>query len=132
LKKSDNMDDQKFLIDLLGLIRNSDCQDTIIRLLESTVNENVKLACIETLGNLQCTKSVKVLFNLFGTNELLDPTILEALGKINTPEVLEFIIAQYESGDELIKYSILECLGEIGNEETFFFLLSILKETSGP
>ncbi len=127
-----NDDDQKFLIDIMGLIGSEIPVTEITRVLDNSTNENVILACLEALGNIKNEDSVEKLIEFYEKNELYKPTIIEALGKIESQKVLDFIISKYNDEDELTKFSIIESLGNLGNEQTFFFLLSELTKIKGP
>ena len=126
-----NDDDKKFVIDILGLIGKPRAQNKIIEELNTNENENIVLACIEALGNIRSSEAITNLIGFYSINELYKPTIIEALGKIGSPDALSFILSRYEEEDELIKFSIIESLGLIGDEEAFFFLLAELNETKG-
>jgi len=125
-------DDKKFAIDILGLIGSPEASDAILEVMKNNFNENVFLSCIEALGNLKAVEALKPLIELFESNELFQPTIIEALGKIDTPESLEFVTSKYTEENEFLKFSIIESLGTIGDEATFFFLLSEVSETGAP
>ncbi|MDP3150693.1 MAG: HEAT repeat domain-containing protein [Ignavibacteria bacterium] len=125
-------DDKKFAVDVLGLIGSPDSSPAILELMQTNENENVLLACIEALGNNKAAESLNQLIELFEKNELFQPTIIEALGKIETPEALHFVMSKYKAENEFLKFSIIESLGTIGDEETFFFLLSEVAETGSP
>lgn len=125
-------DDKKFAVDVLGLIGNPDASQAILELMKTNENENVLLACVEALGNLKATESLDSLIDLFERNELFQPTVIEALGSIETPESLQFVMSKYNAENEFLKFSIIESLGAIGDEGTFFFLLSEVAETSSP
>lgn len=132
LVKSNNDDDKKFLIDVLGLIGDKAAAVPIIETMEVSNCENVVLACIEGLGNIGCYKAVGKLVELYDQNELYKTTIIEAFGKIGSTEALDFITTRYENEDPLVKFSMIESLGKIGNEDTFFFLIGELNKISGP
>ena len=128
-------DDKKFAVDILGLIGSPDASPAILEVMKTNENENVLLACIEALGNLKAIEALDPLIDLFENNELFQPTIIEALGKIDTPGSLQFVMSKYNPDshrDEFLKFSIIESLGMIGDEETFFFLLSEVAETGSP
>lgn len=127
LDKGDD-NDKKFVIDILGLIGDSSASDSILRILNTNQNENVILACLEALGNIKDADSVALLTDYYNKNELYKPTVIDALGKIASLEVLDFLLERYEKEDELTKLAMLETFGEIGNERTFFFLLGELKK----
>jgi HEAT repeat protein len=124
-----NDDDKKFVIDVLGLIGNDRAKNNIIEILNTNENENIVLACIEALGNIRSEESIPNLISYYAINELYKPTIIEALGKIGSPDALNFILSKYDEEDELTKFSIIESLGTLGDEDAFFFLLSELNET---
>lgn len=123
-------DDKKFCIDILGLIGNQVACDKIIETLEKSENDNLTLACLEALGNLRCPDLEKVVAPIYNKNELFKPTIIEALGKAGSNEVIQFLIDVFEEEDELIKYAIIEALGLIGRRETIDFLLAKIKSES--
>ena len=130
---TDNDDNKKFLVDILGLLGDNRASAKITKILNSSESENVILACIEALGNLKSEKSLYHLMAFYGLNDLYKPTVVESLGKIGSPAALGFIVSKYEEeSDDLIKFSIIESLGLIGDEETFFFLLAELNEVKGP
>lgn len=132
LKEVNNYDDQKFIIDLLGLIKNRSAEESIIEIMKNTKDANVKLSCIEALGNIQSEYAVESMLIYYEEDELYKPTINEALGKIGSKKALDFMISKYPVEDELTKYSIIESLGLVGNMETFFFLISELNSAEGP
>lgn len=125
-------DDKKFIIDILGLIGSRGTENKIIEVLESSENDNLTLACIESLGNIGSENAIEKLISLYPQNELYKPSVIEALGKIKSQKSLDFLMEKYSMADDLIKITIIESLGEVGDIETFFFLLSELNENSGP
>ncbi len=131
LKKS-NDDDQKFLIDIMGLIGDIKPEEAIIDVLKKSQNENVILACLEGLGNIKSNKSVDLIKQKYVESELYHPTIFEALGKIGSDEALRFINDKYQEADDLSKFAMIESLGLVGNEEIFYTLLSEIKTIKGP
>lgn len=132
LSTTDNVDDQKFIIDILGLIGVAGPEEEIIGVLIRSSNDNVILACIEALGNLKSSKSAEILMKYYNKSEIFKPTIIEALGKLESPAVLDFILDKYPNEDELTKFAMLECIGKLGNDDSFFFLLSELKYYEPP
>ncbi|MBA4252223.1 MAG: hypothetical protein C0425_11445 [Chlorobiaceae bacterium] len=129
---SSNADDQKFIIDLLGLIKDTSATEAILKVLHKSENENVILACFETLGNFASDDYVDVLIEFYDKNEVYKAGIIDALLKIGSPKVLDFIQTRYSDEDELTKFLMLECLGVIGDEKTFFFLLSEVTQLKEP
>lgn len=127
-----NDDDKKFIIDLLGVIGDAKAAPEVLKLLKICKNDNVILACIEALGNMDFEAAVDDLIIIYNDNELFKPTVIEALGKIGTPKALEFIVSNYNKEDELTKFAMIESLGLIGNEDTFYFLIGELNRTTGP
>jgi HEAT repeat protein len=125
-------DDQKFIIDILGLIGDPKCAGSISKVLDVNTNDNVILACIEALGNLKYIGALDALFQIYESNELFRPTVIEALGKIGSKKALDFVMSKYNEEEELVKFSIIESLGLIGDEQSFYFLISELNETSSP
>jgi HEAT repeat protein len=124
--------DQKFAIDVLGLIGDIKAEEPILRVLQEQTDENVILACVEALGNIRSRQAVPYLVNLYGVNEVFIPTIIEALGKIASPEAIDLLMSAYSQQDNLIKFTILESLGNIGDEGSFYFIYSELPHLEGP
>ncbi len=130
--KDSNDDDIKFLVDVLGLIGDEKAAPPILEILQKNKNENVVLACIESLGNLKYPEALDTIISLYDVNELYRATIFEAIGKIGSSKALDFITSKFQSEDDLTKFSMIESLGLIGNEETMYFLISVLTELNGP
>lgn len=126
-----NDDDQKFIIDILGLIGNSEPEREIISVLRYSKDDNVILACVEALGNIKSEEGVDNLIAVFEQNELFRPTIIEALGKIGNADCVSFINSNYYGVDELTKFSLIESLGDIGNEESFNMLINDIQYLDG-
>jgi HEAT repeat protein len=127
-----NEADQKFILDVLGLIGDPSVGPVTLKVLEESPYDNVILACIETLGNVRHSEAVNALVSFFNKSELYQPSVIEALGKIGGSVALGFMMAQYDVVDELSRYSIIEGLAAAGEESTFFFLLNKLYNTGGP
>lgn len=119
-----NNDDKKFLVDVMGLIGDLSPMQPIINLLKVSKDENVILACLEALGNIQAAEGVDEIILAYDKSELFRPTAIEALGKIGSEEAVNFMIAKYPEEDELTKFSIIESFGQIGNPQAFFMMLS--------
>ena len=132
LETTENYDDQKFIIDLLGLIKDSSAETKILETLKRTEDGNVKLSCLEALGNLNSEKAIDLAMNCYEEDELYKPTVTEALGKIGSKKALDFMAAKYPIEDDLTKYAIIESLGLIGDMDTYFFLIAELHSASGP
>ncbi len=126
-----NDDTIKFIVDVLGQIRDPRAALFIMGIISSSENDNVVLACIEAFGNIGYEGAVEVLMLFYDRNELYKPTIVEALGKIGSKEALAFLTSRYPNEDDLTKYSILESLGSLGDIDTFFFLLEQVASVSG-
>lgn len=130
--KGANDDDQKFIIDILGLIGNPFVSASVVEVLNSSQNDNVILACIEAFGNIRSVEAVEALITVYETNELFRPTLVEALGKIGSERTLAFMLEKFETADELTRFSMLESFGDIGDVSTFYMLLSELKNQDPP
>lgn len=128
---SANDDDQKFIIDILGLIGDPKPAFEIVTVLRYTKDENVILACVEALGNMKTEIGIDDMISIYEQNELFRPTVIEAFGKIGSPECVNFINANYYGVDELTKFSLIESLGEIGNEESFNMLINDIQYLEG-
>jgi HEAT repeat protein len=114
------------------LIKDSRAEEVIIKILDTTKDENVKLSCLEALGNIKSSTAIDKIISCYNENELFKPTVNEALGKIGSKKALNFMLERYPHEDELTKYSIIESLGNIGDIDTFFFLISELHKVTGP
>ncbi|NWF90403.1 MAG: HEAT repeat domain-containing protein [Ignavibacteriaceae bacterium] len=128
----ENNDNIKFLVDVLGLIGDTKAEDQVLEILSSNEDENVKLACVETLGNLKSEKSLDKILELFEKDEKYRAPVIDAVGKIGSQRALEFITSNLNTDDELLLFIVLECLGEIGDEHTYYELLSRMNEMTGP
>ncbi len=130
--KNANEDDQKFIIDLLGLIGDKKAVPSILKVLEKSEDDNVILACIEALGNLKALEGVQEIKNTYSKNELFSATVMEALGKIGGDEAVSFMLEKYNEVDELTKFSIVECLGDVGNQDAMDLLNEVISNYNGP
>ncbi len=157
LDKGDN-DDIKFIIDLLGLIRDKKSTRKVLKILKNTWDSNIGISCIEALGNIWDYSGdipsengttdtdfhdtpgeiIKSLMEYYSANELFRPTVIESIGKIGLgiktefkADVLEFVQSKFNLGDDLTRLTVIECLGKIGDRTTFYFLLEKLKEVKG-
>ncbi|MBN1301162.1 MAG: HEAT repeat domain-containing protein [Melioribacteraceae bacterium] len=122
-----NNDDKKFVIDILGLIGNPEPAEKVIEVLKTNKDFNVILACLECLGNLKYEPAVRHITPFYKVNDLYKPTVIEALGKIGSGSVQDFLLHIYRSEDELTRYAIIESLGIIGNTNALGILISELK-----
>jgi len=119
----DDKDTLKFIIDLLGAIKEPRSSLFILGILSSSENDNVILACLEALGNIRFDGAVDVMMLFYDRNDLYKPTVVEALGKIGSKIALDFLVERFPNADELTRYAIIESLGSLGDMNTFFFLL---------
>ena len=126
--------DQKFILDLLGLIGENSIGKTALKVINTSTCDNVILACIEAIGNVGYLDAVGTIIKFFDNSELYQPTIIEALGKIGGKESLDFMMAKFDEVDELTKFSvnILSLMILTIHANTFFFLLNKLYNTGGP
>jgi len=60
-----NEADQKFILDVLGLIGDPSVGPVTLKVLEESPYDNVILACIETLGNVRHSEAVNALVSFF-------------------------------------------------------------------
>ncbi len=122
-------DDKKFCIDLLGLIRNNRPAEKIIEVLRSNKNSNVILACLEALGNLGFEQALEDIKPFYLENELYKATVIEALGKMGSRAVQDFLLELYPKEDELSKYAIIESISLIGDSESLKMLMEELRNS---
>ncbi len=125
-------DDAKFIIDIMGLIGDPAPANVIIGTMKSSKNENVLLACAEALGNIKYADAIQDLIEVYKMSELYGPTVIEAFGKIGSPEAAAFIMENYAAATDLTKFSMLESIGDLGDESSFYFLLTELRESEIP
>lgn len=130
LPEISNDDDVKFLVDILGLIGDKCAEDLLIDILIKNKNENVIVACIEALGNMQSEKAINPILAFYDKADVLKPCVVEAAGKIRSLQSLKFITEKFNSDDDLLKFTMIESLGEIGDGTTFYFLISQLDNLS--
>jgi HEAT repeat protein len=121
----------KFLVDILGLIGNKIPEDLIIDILHVNQNENVIVACIEALGNINSEKGVEHIIPFYEFSDILKPVVIEAIGKISTQTSRKFITEKFNCNDDFLTFIMIESLGEIGDEDSFYFLISQIDSLSG-
>jgi len=100
-------DDKKFIIDLLGLIRDRKSINKILKILHAAEDDNIELACIEALGNI-C--------EVYEHGSSADESIQHAKGELfqeTSENIINSLIECY-SKNELFKATIIESLGKAG------------------
>ena len=122
-----DVDAQKFAIDVLGLIGDKRIAPHLLRALDYK-DDNVAYAAVEALGNCHIAEGVEKLKTTYKYREMLRHAIIETLGKIGSRESLEFLFEQYHDEDPLIQFAILEALGNIGDAEVIPTLLDIIRQ----
>jgi len=120
-------DVRKFVIDILGDIRNARVVPALISKLEDD-DENVRVASAEALGKLQDQRAVDALLASLTRAEQgwLGYAAAEALGAIGDGRALGPLLAALSRSS--LREPILESLGAIGNADTIGPLIASLAD----
>ncbi len=110
-------DIRKFIVDVLGLIRDDRSVEAICRKLYDE-NPNVACSAAEALGEIGSTEAVPALIGAFESVDDARLQAAEALGKIGDPSALEKLYEFAETDDSMVQYVVLEAIGNIGQAES--------------
>lgn len=123
---NDDHDVRKFVVDILGLIRDEQALEAICTKLEDN-NINVICSAAEALGEIGSPKAVSQLIESFKRTEDVRLPAIEALGKIGDTVSLDFLYNCLTSTDPMILFATIEAIGNIGDENSVEFLLKFLE-----
>jgi HEAT repeat protein len=126
-----DVDTQKFAIDLLGLIGDPSVAPHLFRVMENK-DDNVAYAGVEAMGNCQVAGAVEKLKDLYERREILRHVIIESLGKIGSRESLEFLFLHFHDDDPLIRFAVLEALGGVGDATVIPMLIQFVEHQHEP
>ncbi len=126
-----DVDTQKFAIDVLGLIRDPSVALHLFRVMENK-DDNVAYAGVEAVGNCQVPEAVEKLKDLYERREILRHVIIESLGKIGSKDSLEFLFHHFYDDDPLIRFAVLEALGAVGDDAVIPTLIQFASHQHEP
>ncbi len=111
-------DVRKFVIDILGDIRDSRAVPPLITRLVEDVDENIRVAAAEALGKIRDPRAVDALLACLERRNQgwLDYAAAEALGEIGDHRALGPLLAALDRSS--LREPVLESLGKIGNANT--------------
>ncbi len=126
-----DVDTQKFAIDVLGLIQDPAVAPHLFRVMENK-DDNVAYAGVEALGNCRVPEAVEKLKDLYTRREILRHVIIESLGKIGSRDSLEFLFQHFYDDDPLIRFAVLEALGAVGDDAVIPTLIQFADQQKEP
>jgi HEAT repeat protein len=120
-------DVRKFIVDILGDIRDPRAVDALIIRLEDA-DENIRVAAAEALGKLRDRRAVDALIGCLARYDQgwLDYAAAESLGEIGDERALGPLLSAL--GRSSLREPVLEALGKIGNADTIGPLLASLAD----
>ncbi len=111
-------DVRKFIVDILGDIRDPRAVPALIDRLIEDVDENIRVAAAEALGKIRDPRAVDALLACLNRHNQgwLDYAAAEALGEIGDQRALGPLLAALDRSS--LREPVLESLGKIGNANT--------------
>ena len=116
----------------IGKVGSTEDTAKIAELLDSDVSANVKLALINTLGELHAENTVGTLIEFAkDTSEStsLRMAAAEALGGIDVPEAVEALVALYEDNDANFRSSVVKALSKKSTEPAQSLIVAAIKDS---
>lgn len=109
----DDYDVRKFIVDILGLIKD---EQSTGALCQKLYDENINVVCsaAEALGEVGSPDAILALVTAFEKIEDVRLTAVEALGKIGTEEALKHLLGYLKSDDPMIQAVSIEAIGKSG------------------
>jgi HEAT repeat protein len=122
-------DVRKFIVDILGDIKDSRAVPVLIENLEKDPDENIRVSSAEALGKIKDRRAVDPLIAcLMQYDQIwLDYAAAEALGEIGDERALGPLIAALDR--DSLREPIIESIGKIGNVNTLTPLIAGLADT---
>jgi HEAT repeat protein len=119
-------DVRKFIVDILGEIKDSRAAPALITRLVEDEDENIRVASAEALGKVRDPQAVDALLACVNRHEQgwLDNAAAEALGEIGDERALGPLLAALDRNS--LREPVLEALGKIGNANTIEPLITAL------
>jgi HEAT repeat protein len=112
---TDNNDIRKFIVDILGEMRNN----SVVPFLMAVLNDsdiNVVCAAVESLGKMGDARAVPVLIDVAKSGNLEKGCYaVVALGKIKDSSSVVFLASLLDGGEPIMKYAAIDALGDIGD-----------------
>ena len=124
--KSENAYVREFAAKTLGRIRSTDATMLLISALQDS-DEEVCRAAIRALGKIGSSDAIRPLIDLYETGRSR-PWILIALGKIGSPESLEYVRNALEGDDSELRLAAAYALKKSDPSLAFPRLLAVLKD----
>ena len=122
----DDRDVRKFILDILGEIRDSSAVPLMIEALSDN-DGNIRAAAAENLGKIASPEAVRPLLDLMEEADLLLRfTILQALGQIGSDVPVEPLLKW--SQEPLLRKALYDCLGQLGGAEVIAELVQGLAD----
>ncbi len=121
----EDSDVRKFVVDVLGLIKDKQAVDALCQKLW---DENINVVCsaAEALGEIGNKKAIPALVAVYDKIEESRLPAIEALGKIGDSSALEHLYNYISSDDPMVQYAAIEALGTIGDAEAIKKLVPIM------
>jgi HEAT repeat protein len=121
-------DVRKFIVDILGEIKDPGAVPALITRLVEDDDENIRVAAAEALGKIGDPRAVDALLSCVNRHEQgwLDNTAAEALGEIGDERALGPLLAALDRNS--LREPVLEALGKIGNANTIEPLIASLAD----
>ncbi len=114
---NDDHDVRKFVIDVLGLIKDDVAVEPLCGCL-SDENSNVACSAAEALGEIGSGRAVTALVAAYDRTECVRLQVVEALGKIGDPSALDALFTYVRSDDPLILHAAIKAIGRIGLQDS--------------
>lgn len=111
--EDDDIDVRKFLVDILGRIRDERAVEPVCQRLRDG-NTNVVCSAAEALGEIGSAKAAVHLIATYARTEDARLPVVEALGKIGDRSTLKHLYEFLKTDDVMIRYATLEAIGRIG------------------
>ncbi|MBU8934586.1 MAG: HEAT repeat domain-containing protein [candidate division Zixibacteria bacterium] len=123
----DDYDIRKFIVDILGLIKDETAVDALCKSLWDD-NSNVVVSATEALGEVGSPKCIPELIKVYERVEDARLQAVEAMGKIGDPGTLDTLFGYLETDDPMIKYASIEAIGFTGMLGSIEKLVPILDD----
>ncbi len=122
-----NDDVRKFIVDILGEIKDTGAVDAILPLTRDP-SENIRLATVETLGSIGGDKAFQSLLSLLSSEDIsLQFSVLYALGKLGKPIPVERV--QPLLDNRILRRAIYDALGETRSPEALAILVQGIQDS---
>jgi HEAT repeat protein len=122
---NDDHDVRKFIVDILGILKNSKTINHLCHKLQDS-NLNVVCSAAEALGEIGDAMALDHLVEAYERYDEVRLQVLEALGKIKDKQSLEFLYDVLESDDKMILLVAIEAIGQIEEKDSIDKLISYL------